>query len=278
MTVHSCMFAVKGNLIAMPTLAKRVSALPRLALSAFACLVMAFPATAAQKLNLFAASSLSVVLPELAESFEQQHQVKINVVYGGSGQLARQIDYGADAHLFISANRNWSDYLLKSSRVTAKQAGNVATNHLVVVASNRTFNSSGISFEPSNLSWWSSQLKRGRLAVGETNSVPVGMYAKQSLIYLGVWPQLMNQLAPAKSTRSTLALVERGQAPLGIVYASDALLSDAVTILGALDSKSYENIEYPMLALSDLKEVQQLADFLLSENAQASIQSHGFSQ
>lgn len=234
------------------------------------------------KITVFSASSLSPLLPQIVAEFERQHNVKIAVVYAGSGQLARQIQYGASADIFVSANTVWSDAVLNDARLTSAYVGNFASNHLVVVGSKRV---KGLpnNFDPNDSSWWLDALNGQRLALGEPSSVPVGMYAQQALQWYSVWPQLSIYLAPSNSTRSTLALVERGQTPLGVVYSSDAVNSDAVTIIGRFDEQSHSKIEYPILVLDSKNATQQsrtvISDFsqyLLSDEVQQQIISAGF--
>jgi molybdate transport system substrate-binding protein len=231
-----------------------------------------------QPITLFAASSLTVLLPEVIDQFEQEHQAKVRVVYAGSGQLARQIQYGARADLFISANKEWSDAVLSDSRLVSERAGNFVSNHMVVVRSNKVPPSER-DFAPRELSWWQQELSGQRLAIGEPSSVPVGMYAKQSLAWYGLWDSISSQLAPTNSTRNALALVERGQTPIGIVYASDATNSDAVTILGRLDAKSHSTITYPMILLGshdDNSSITKLVEYFLSATVQQQFKQQGF--
>ncbi|ORT52651.1 hypothetical protein ST37_01900 (plasmid) [Vibrio sp. qd031] len=231
-----------------------------------------------QPITLFAASSLTVLLPEVIDKFELEHQVKVRVVYAGSGQLARQIHYGARADLFISANKEWSDSVLSDSRLVSKSAGNFVSNHMVVVRSNKV-PPSVRDFAPRELTWWQQELSGQRLAIGDPSSVPVGMYAKQSLAWYGLWDSISGRIAPTSSTRNALALVERGQTPIGIVYASDATSSDAVTILGRLDAKSHSTITYPMILLGSHAENSStniLVEYFHSAAVQQQFKQQGF--
>jgi molybdate transport system substrate-binding protein len=235
-----------------------------------------------ETITVFAASSLSPLLPGIVSDFEQQHDSEISVVYAGSGQLARQIQYGARADIFISANKVWSDTILKDANLTSHYAGNFANNHLVVVASNRV-NQLPDSFEPRQVAWWQNALNGQRLAIGEPSSVPVGMYAKEALQQYSVWSYLSPFLAPSKSTRNALALVERGQTPIGIVYSSDANNSDGVTYVGRFDAESHADIVYPIVIIapendseSKTNATSEFSQYLLSDPVQEQIAVAGF--
>lgn len=228
--------------------------------------------SAKEKLRVYAASSLTNVVKELASQFEIQHGIDVTTVFAGSSSLARQLTNGAPADLFISANEKWMTYLVESNVVAGDAVTNLIENKLVLVAPT----GSAESFELTDSSQWQRALGKGRLAIGMPNAVPAGIYAKQSLEHLGVWSMLNKQLAPTNNVRIALTLVERQEAPLAVVYQTDAMLSDKVVTLAVLPEQTHDPIVYPLATLNEKEATLEFARYLRSESAIKVFGKYGF--
>lgn len=238
-----------------------------------AILSVSSSAYAATDLKIYAASSMTNAINEIVQKFEHKYDVSVTSVYGGSSSIARQITNGAPADIFISANTQWMDYLVDSGVTPRDGVTNLVHNRLVVIAPK---SSDTVSFNFSDSNAWHQVLEGQRLALGNPMSVPAGMYAKESLTHLGIWKALERQIAPAKNVRMALALVERGEAPLGIVYQTDAQLSNKVKIVGELADDSHTAIIYPAAIVKDSTESKQLFEYLQSSDAQQVFAQYGF--
>tara|TARA_Y100001956_G_C4116690_1_gene185247 strand:+ start:1166 stop:1816 length:651 start_codon:yes stop_codon:yes gene_type:complete len=211
-------------------------------------------------------------LNQITEQFERSHDVNVTVVYGGSSSLARQLANGAPADLFVSANSKWMNYLVKKGIINSDNVTNLMSNELVVVAPKGANGSLDIN----DVEAWLTKLEDGRLSIGQTNAVPAGIYAKQALVNLGVWDQISSRLAPTNNVRIALALVERGETPLGIVYHTDAISSDTVTKMATLPSTSHDSIVYPVAYFNERETTQAFMSYLTSKEALATFHSFGF--
>ncbi|MEI8395926.1 MAG: molybdate ABC transporter substrate-binding protein [Rhodospirillaceae bacterium] len=196
---------------------------------------------AAGDVLIFAAASLKNALDEVAELSRKDGGAVIRVSYAASSALARQIENRAPADLFISADLEWMDYLDQRQLIESASRINLLGNRLVLVAPA----SSAAPFDIAPGFPLGSRLGAGRLAIGDPAHVPAGKYAQAALEYLGVWPDVAKRLAPADSVRAALALVARGEAPLGIVYDTDAQASPGVTVIGRFPADSHPPIIYP---------------------------------
>ncbi|MCM5705407.1 molybdate ABC transporter substrate-binding protein [Larsenimonas salina] len=194
--------------------------------------------------HVYAAASLTDAMNDLVETYEAAHpSVDIVPVYASSSTVARQIANGAPADIYFSANEQWMDWLGKQG-VTLTERRDLLKNHLVVIAQK---GSQIQSFTPDKDHRLDNYLGRNeRVAVGDPDHVPAGIYAKQSLTSLDQWQALEPRLARASDVRAAMALVERGEAPLGIVYATDAKASDRVKTLGTFPDGSHPPITYPI--------------------------------
>ncbi|MFN1548710.1 molybdate ABC transporter substrate-binding protein [Vibrio natriegens] len=239
-----------------------------------ALLSVVFSAHAAADLKVYAASSMTNAINEISENFSGKFDVTVTPVYGGSSSIARQIMNGAPADVFISANTKWMDYLVDEKVILRDNVTNLVGNSLVLIAP-KPSNTKSFNFSDSNA--WLAALNDGRLALGNPTSVPVGMYAKESLTTLDVWKNIESKVAPAKNVRLALALVERGEAPLGIVYKTDALLTDKVTIVDEFSSDTHSAIVYPAAMISDSTESKQFFRYLNTDEAKAVFVKYGFS-
>ncbi|GAB2781807.1 molybdate ABC transporter substrate-binding protein [Halomonas shantousis] len=195
------------------------------------------------KVNVFAAASLTDALNAAIERYESHHDVDIVPVYASSSTAARQVANGAPADLYFSANEQWMDWLAQQG-VELQARADVLQNRLALIAAP---DNDVAAFTPGEDDAIAAHLAEGRrLSVGDPDHVPAGIYAKQALQSLGEWDALEPRLARADNVRAALALVERGEAPLGIVYQTDAKASDKVRQLGLFPRDSHAPITYPV--------------------------------
>ncbi len=247
-----------------------------LTFSAVFCLCAA-PALQAQTradVTVFAAASLKEVLDELAQAFDKQGRSKVVVAYAASSVLARQIEKGAPADVFVSADLDWMDYLDKQKRLRAGSRITLASNRLVLIAP--AASKTALIIAPKFP--LSTALGDGRLAMADPVSVPAGKYAKSALEALGVWQDVAAKTARAENVRAALALVARGEAPLGIVYYTDAMAEKKVRVIGEFSPSLHAPIVYPaaLLADSPSKSAAALLQFLQSADARNVWRKFGF--
>lgn len=221
-------------------------------------------------LTLFAAASLTSALTEI---LPRAGFPEMRLSFAGSSALARQIDAGAPADLFVSANQRWMDYLQERGRIDGETRFDLLANRLVVV----TPAGSGLEVEP-RPGFDLAGAFRGRLAVGDPDHVPAGIYARQALQALGWWPALEHRLAPAPDVRAALLYVERGECEAGVVYATDAAVSRRVRIAAELADSLHAPIRYPaaVVAGRDSPAVRRLVRRLRSHEAGEVFRRHGF--
>ena len=177
------------------------------------------------KITVFAAASLTNAMQDIAAEYKKEKNVEVVSSFASSSTLARQIEAGAPADLFISADQKWMDYAVQKKSIDTASRTTLLGNSLVVVAP-KTSPQGEMTINKETP--WTSLLKDGRLAVGDPEHVPAGIYAKEALQKLGAWDTLSPKLAPAEDVRGALALVERNEAPLGIVYGSYAVAGKGV--------------------------------------------------
>lgn len=238
------------------------------ALMIFTCVV-----SAKERLTIYTAASTTNVIQALIKQYTDKNEVTITPVFASSSSLARQIEQGAPADLFISANRKWMDYLVDGGIVDAQQVNPIAYNDLVLIA---PASAKARRFHLDSPTDWRRILQGERLAIGQPESVPAGIYAKQALRSLGVWSTVKSKLAPAKSVRTALAMVERGEAALGIVYATDEAVSDGVTLVGTFPASSHKTITYPMATLKNDTATRAFARFIRSQRGKQIFRQYGF--
>lgn len=229
-------------------------------------------ALAAEKLRVYAASSMTNAVNLLVEEFEKNHSVDVIPVYASTSSLVRQIERGAPADIFISANEKWMTHLVDRDYVSSDNVTNLCENELVLISPKED----PISFDISKGEQWFELLNNERLAVGNTMSVPAGIYAKEALEKLAVWDDVKTRLAPSNNVRMALALVERNEAKLGIVYKTDALLSKEVNLVSTFPAELHTPIRYPVAKVSDQAVAQDFYTFLTSEKAKDILNSFGF--
>lgn len=207
---------------------------------ALAALLAWMPRTWAAEFTVFAATSLTDVLPALAAVYARDHADRARFSFASSSTLARQIEAGASADMFIAADDEWMDYALDKGLVLPATRRVLAGNRLVLIGAPGT--------PPVTLDRTlplASLLGGGRLAVGDPAHVPAGRYAELALGKLGLWAAVRDRLAPAESVRVALMYVARGEAPLGVVYATDVRGVSAVAVLGVFPADSHPPIHYP---------------------------------
>lgn len=224
----------------------------RVLAAALALLASTLGQAHAPNVLIFAASSLKTALDALAEPIRQATGVVATVSYASSAVLARQIEAGAPADLFISADTDWMDYAESRHLITPGSRVNLLGNALVLIAPAHLTQGGGTTATDERKALTiapgfplAAALGGGRLAVGETTSVPAGKYAKAALQRLGVWASVEGRLLPAENVRAALSLVSHGEAPLGIVYATDALADPGVGVVGTFPAGSHPAIVYP---------------------------------
>jgi molybdate transport system substrate-binding protein len=232
-------------------------------------LLAALIAGTASGQTVFAAASLKNALDEVSMLFPS----RVTISYGASSALARQIENGAPADAFISADLAWMEYLQKKDLLVPGTRRNLLGNRLALIAPARE----PVKLEPAPGFALLSALGKGRLALAEPNSVPAGRYAKAALEKLGVWDQVAGRVAAADNVRAALALVARGEAPLGVVYQTDANAEPGVMIAGAFPEGSHPPIVYPVAAVKGAKPgAVAFLDFLSTPRARAIFEKHGF--
>ena len=235
--------------------------------------IVAAPAFAAPPLVL-AAASLQESLNAAADAWAARHHERPVLSFASSSALAKQIDAGAPADIFISADEPWMDDVARRGLIKVGTRVSFLTNSLVLVAPAASARPVAIrpGFPLGRL------LGDGKLAMGEVNSVPAGKYGKEALTKLGVWDAVASHVAGADNVRSALALVERGEAPYGIVYATDAYASKGVKIVGTFPETSHAPITYPiaLLTASTGAHAEAFRRFLISAAGKAIFKHYGF--
>jgi molybdate transport system substrate-binding protein len=250
-------------------------------LSRLGCLLLliALPAHAQKpappQVTVFAAASLKESLDAVAAQWQRRSGQKVVVSYAASSALAKQIEQDAPADIFISADREWMDYLAERKRIDAGSRFDLVGNRLVLIVPADSPQQS-VKLDAASLQ---RALGGGRLAVADTGSVPAGRYAKQSLLKLGLWAGVESHLASSENVRAAMAFVARGECPLGIVYATDAKAEPKVRVVAAFPDSSHEPIIYPVagVAGADPKRSDGLLAFLRSRQAQTIFRQAGFS-
>lgn len=241
-----------------------------------AAFAIAAPVAAkAQDLLVFAAASLKNALDEINAGQSAVAPANVKISYAASSALARQVESGAPADVFLSADLDWMDYLDQKKLVKAGTRSTLLGNRIVLIAPSDSKASVKIApgFDLLNLLG-----KDGKLAMADVASVPAGKYGKASLEALNVWPSVSGRIAQAENVRATLLLVARGEAPAGIVYATDAAVEKNVRILDAFPTNTHPAILYPAAVLSESKHPQAASWLaaLCSTAAKAVFEKNGF--
>lgn len=232
-------------------------------------------AQAQENVVVFAAASLKNALDEIAATWSKDTAKPApKISYAASSALAKQIEQGAPADLFISADLDWMDYLAVKSLIKADTRFNLLGNKIVLIAP-RDSKTTSVAIKGADLA---KALAGGRLAMANVDSVPVGKYGKAALEKLGAWNDVKDHLAQAENVRAALLLVARGEAPLGIVYSTDAAAEPKVKIVASFPEESHAPIIYPAALTKDSKgaDAKAFLDFLRSAKARTAFEKQGF--
>ena len=252
--------------------------MPRLITLLALCAIAGLPAHPAhaqdKSITVFAAASLKNAVDDIDARFTDKTKVKVTASYAASSALAKQIELGAPADVFISADLDWMGYVEKRQQVQTGTRTNLVGNKLVLIApkdSPITNIKIEKGFDLAKLAG------DGRIATGDVRAVPVGKYAKAALEKLGAWTAAESKFAMAENVRAALVLVARGEAVLGIVYETDAKVEPGVKIVGTFPQDSYPPVIYPVALMKAAKaEAKAYLDFLRSATAQVLFERYGF--
>jgi molybdate transport system substrate-binding protein len=246
-----------------------------IAASALTLGVLTQPVAAQETLTVFAAASLKNALDDVNAAFTKANNVKVTSSYAASSALAKQLEAGAPADVFISADLKWMDYVQGKNVIKTDTRFNLLGNKLVLIAGKDSKLSNvqiGQGFDIAKLAG------DGRIAVADTKAVPAGLYAKAALEKLGAWQAAEPKLAQAENVRATLAFVARGETPIGIVYETDAKVEPNVKIAGTFPDGSYPPVTYPAAATTHAKaDTAKYLQFLHGAEAKAIFEKYGFS-
>ena len=239
------------------------------------CLLLAPLTARAQELTVFAAASLTDAMKDISAQWTQSGHQPLRMSFGSSSTLARQIEQGAPANLFASADEKWMDYLADKHLIVPETRKDLLGNDLVLIvpADKPQHVTIGPDFNLVGMLG-----PNGRVATGDPAHVPVGIYAEQALKKLGIWDAVSPHLARTDDVRAALLLVERGEAPAGIVYTTDAAASKSVMIAGTFPPESHDPVSYPFAVTEsgDTSEARALMTFLAGPRARAIFDKRGF--
>ena len=228
---------------------------------------------AADTITVFAAASLKDALDECARAYQITAGDRVVLSYAASSALAKQIEAGAPADLFISADVEWMDYLQQRRLIKPDTRRNLLRNRLVLIAPA----DSQVSLNIAPGFPLATVLGNGRLAMANPDAVPAGKYGKASLEALGVWRAVQSKVASTENVRAALVLVSRGEAPLGIVYRTDAAADPKVRVVGVFPENTHPPIIYPIAVTVDGKPAAAtFLSWLNTPEAHAIFQKHGF--
>lgn len=227
-------------------------------------------------LTVFAAASTTNALTEIAKDYESRHPVRVTLSFASSSTLAKQIASGAPADVYLSANKKWMDFLEEKNVVDQSSRTDLLGNRIVLIAPQDS------PLKPADVKAGMDLVALlggdGRLSIGDPEHVPAGMYGKKALENLALWDSVKDRLAPMKDVRAALVLVERGETPLGLVYATDAAISDKVRVVGVFPTASHPSIVYPLAAVAggNADAAAGFMAYLKSPEARAVFEKYGF--
>jgi molybdate transport system substrate-binding protein len=242
---------------------------------ALALLLAAVATQGAERIvTVFAAASMTDVLEEVGRAYTKANQVPVRFSYAASSALARQIESGAPADVFVSADEEWMNYLETKSLIKPDTRRDVVSNSLVLVAPAQSKLSLRIA---PGFKLAAALGSKGRLATGDPASVPVGKYARAALTRLGVWDSIQDRIIPADNVRTALNFVALAEAPLGIVYATDARGNSKVRVVDTFPAATHAPISYPAAATGNAgADAIGFVRFLSSDTAQLIFERAGF--
>lgn len=227
------------------------------------------------KIIVFCAASTTNAINDICSLFFNQHHIRVVPSFASSSTLARQIENGAPAHIYLSANLKWMDYLDNQHMLESKTRINVLKNQIVLIAPiDSQFDHIKIEMNPLLAMIRGS----GHLAMGDLDHVPAGIYGRQAMIHFGVWGQVKSKIVRTKDVRAALVLAARGEVPLAIVFSTDTIVSDQVKTIGIFPGNSHSPIVYPAAIISgkNTPNAQQFLNFLISDAASKVFKTYGF--
>ncbi|MDX1781188.1 MAG: molybdate ABC transporter substrate-binding protein [Thalassovita sp.] len=239
---------------------------------ALLALLLPIPALSGQ-ITVFAAASLKTALDEVATEWQAQSEDRLILSFAGSSALARQIEAGAPADLFLSANTAWMDHLQEQGLLKPGSRSDLLGNRIVLIAS------AGAPAQPLN-STLVDALDGGHLAMALVQAVPAGIYGRAALEHLGLWADLAPRVAQADNVRAALALVATGETPFGVVYATDALAEPRVEVVAEFPAASHPAITYPVAIIAESRApgTDAFLEYLKGPVAKAIFLRHGFTE
>lgn len=231
-------------------------------------------AAQAAEITVFVAASLTNAMQEIGKNYNAKTGDNIRYSFAASSALAKQIEAGAGAQIFISADEQWMDYLEQRKLIEPGTRRSPLSNSLVLVVPA----DKAQKFEITKDGSWLAKVGSGRIAAGDPAHVPAGKYAQEALTNLGSWSQVQPRLAPADNVRAALALVERGEAAAGIVYETDAAVSKTVAVAAKFPSDSHKPVSYPFGVIAGQSGfgVRAFMNYLGSDEAVAVFTKFGF--
>ena len=240
-----------------------------------ACHTMPRASMAQEAITIFAAASLKNAIDDVNLVFADSAKIKPVVSYAATSTLVKQIEQGAPADIFISADINWMDYASERKLVRTEMRVNLLGNKLVLIAPRDSKVGAVALTHGLDLATLAGD---GRIAVADVRAVPAGRYAKAALESLGIWAAVENKLAMAENVRATLVLVSRNEAPLGIVYETDARIDPGMKIVGTFPDGSHEPVTYPVALTSTAAPAAvRYISFMRSPAANAILEKYGIS-
>ena len=232
------------------------------------------PGQAADSVMVFAAASTTNAVTDIGALFVKKNIGRFVPSFASSSTLAKQIEKGAPANVFLSANEKWMNYLEEKKLIDPSSRFDLLGNRIALIAPADSDVKVKIApdFDLAKI------LDDGKLAMGDPDHVPAGIYGKQALEKLGVWDNVKDKVVRAKDVRSALVLVERGEAPLGVVYTTDAAITDKVKIVGIFPEDSHPPIVYPvaLVAGNENPTARSFLEFLKTPEAKAVFEKYGF--
>ncbi len=227
----------------------------------------------ADDITVFAAASLQTALDQVAADWQATTGDTVTLVYGGTPAMARQIEQGAPADIFIAASVDWMDHVADAGFVQAGTRRDILGNELVLI----THGMVSLYLQVNSSLQLQTVLRGGKLSMAQVDSVPAGQYGREALVSLGLWDSVKDDLVQSENVRAALQLVALGEAELGIVYASDAIAADNVTIIGRFPASSHSPIVYPAALIGDAgPAAEAFLDALTAPAAQAVFAANGF--
>ena len=245
----------------------------KLAFAAWAAAFFSFVPAQAADITVFAAASLTEVLQDIGSSYETKTHDRVVFSFAASSTLAKQIEGSSGADIFMSADTDWMDYLDSKGLIDHSSRMNLLRNSLVLI----TPADSNVSINVADHFPLLAALRGGRLSMADPDSVPAGKYGRTALIALGVWPSVQDHIVSAENVRAALAYVARKEAPLGIVYKTDAIAEPKVRIASMFPENSHQPIVYPAALTRDAKpEAKNFFGYLSGAKAKAIFEKAGF--